>query len=304
MQIEGSVALVTGANRGLGQAFVTMLLRRGARVVYGCARDPGDGIDPRATPVELDITDASDVTAAAARCRDVSLVVNNAALAHRGSLLAAPTMEIARTEMETNYFGTLAMCRAFAPVLGRQRWGSAGEHAVDHVVLQLSGNGVLVRDEGGNVVADQRRTHGAPRAGHARRRRALGLHRHPVGRWLRRPETPPGGRGRTGPRRRRGRLRGGACRRAHANDEAVAAPRPRADLSRARSHERMRPARTESDDLDGQLVDMRSSERRPASPERVQGSRSRGSGFHQPRLRHSGTFPRSTPSVVSSPWPG
>jgi NAD(P)-dependent dehydrogenase (short-subunit alcohol dehydrogenase family) len=124
MQIEGSVALVTGANRGLGQAFVTMLLRRGARVVYGCVRNPGDGVGPDATPVELDIADASAVAAAAERCRDVTLLINNAAVAHQSPLLSAPTMDIARQEMETNYFGTLAVCRAFAPVLAANGGGA------------------------------------------------------------------------------------------------------------------------------------------------------------------------------------
>src|SRR5438270_898249 len=112
MQIRGAVALVTGANRGLGRAFVSVLARRGARVVYAGARNPDGGVDADATPVKLDVTDPADVAAAAERCRDVTLLINNAALAQQSPLLSAPTMDIARREMETNYFGTLAMCRA------------------------------------------------------------------------------------------------------------------------------------------------------------------------------------------------
>lgn len=117
MRINGAVALVTGANRGLGKAFVGRLAQRGARVVYAGARDPADVTDPNAVPVRLDITDPADVAAAVERCRDVTLLINNAAVASRGLLMSAPTMDLARREMETNYFGTLAMCRAFAPQL-------------------------------------------------------------------------------------------------------------------------------------------------------------------------------------------
>jgi NAD(P)-dependent dehydrogenase (short-subunit alcohol dehydrogenase family) len=117
MRIEGAVALVTGANRGLGKAFVGGLAERGAKRIYAGARDPADVTDPNAVPVRLDVTDPDAVAAAAARCGDVTLLINNAAIANRSPLLAAPTMDVARREMETNYFGMLAMCRAFAPTL-------------------------------------------------------------------------------------------------------------------------------------------------------------------------------------------
>jgi NAD(P)-dependent dehydrogenase (short-subunit alcohol dehydrogenase family) len=115
MEIAGAVALVTGANRGLGRAFASRLVQRGARV-YGAARDAADVTDPGVVPVSLDITDPAAVADAARRCSDVTLLVNNAAIASRGPLLG-PDDELARAEMETNYFGTLAMCRAFAPLL-------------------------------------------------------------------------------------------------------------------------------------------------------------------------------------------
>ncbi len=104
MRIEGAVALVTGSNRGLGKAFVTTLAERGARV-YATTR------------ADLDITNPAHVEAAAKRCDDVTLLINNAVSATMSPLLSAPTMDVARQEMETNYFGTLAMCKAFAPVL-------------------------------------------------------------------------------------------------------------------------------------------------------------------------------------------
>jgi len=69
-------------------------------------------------PVQLDITNFDDIAAAARDCTDVSLLVNNAGAMLLRPFLSAPDMSAARTEMETNYFGTLAMARAFAPVLG------------------------------------------------------------------------------------------------------------------------------------------------------------------------------------------
>jgi NAD(P)-dependent dehydrogenase (short-subunit alcohol dehydrogenase family) len=115
--IEGTTALVTGANRGLGMAFVQALLDRGAAKVYAGARNPGtvDVTDARVVPVQLDITNLDDIAAAARDCTDVSLLINNAGAMLLRPFLSAPDMSAARTEMETNYFGTLAMARAFAP---------------------------------------------------------------------------------------------------------------------------------------------------------------------------------------------
>jgi len=77
MQIGDSIALVTGANRGLGLAFARELVRRGAARVYGAARRQDQVTEPGVTPVGLDITDQAQVAAAAARCGDVSLLVNS-----------------------------------------------------------------------------------------------------------------------------------------------------------------------------------------------------------------------------------
>ncbi len=123
MKLAGCVALVTGANRGIGRDYVAALLERGAKKVYAAARrrdslgDLAGAHGGRVETLALDITDARAVAAAAARCRDVTLLVNNAGINRMSGLLAAPDLTAAREEMETNYFGTLAMCRAFAPVL-------------------------------------------------------------------------------------------------------------------------------------------------------------------------------------------
>ena len=124
MRIDGSVALVTGANRGLGQVFARELVSRGAARVYGAARHPDAVTEPGVTPVALDITDADRVAQVAQQCADVSLLVNNAGVLNISTFISAPSLDAARAEMEVNYFGTLSMCRAFAPVLAANGGGA------------------------------------------------------------------------------------------------------------------------------------------------------------------------------------
>jgi NAD(P)-dependent dehydrogenase (short-subunit alcohol dehydrogenase family) len=124
MKIAGSVALVTGAGRGLGQVFARELVSRGAAKVYGTARDAAAVTEPGVTPVALDITDPERVAQVAAECADVSLLVNNAGVMKASPFIGAPSLDAARLEMETNYFGTLSMCRAFAPVLAASGGGA------------------------------------------------------------------------------------------------------------------------------------------------------------------------------------
>src|SRR5215472_9182941 len=124
MKIDGSVALVTGANRGLGKAYARELVSRGAAKVYAAARDPAAVIEPRVKPIALDITDPERIAGVAAQCSDVSLLVNNAGVLLYSTFINAPNLDAARLEMETNYFGTLNMCRAFAPVLAANGGGA------------------------------------------------------------------------------------------------------------------------------------------------------------------------------------
>ena len=123
MKIAGSVALVTGSNRGLGRAYVQVLLAMGAKKVYAGARDV-KGVEDlvKANPgkveaLKLDVTSDADVKAAAAKCRDVSILVNNAGANGVSGALAASSTEVAQREMNVNYFGLLYLSRAFGPVL-------------------------------------------------------------------------------------------------------------------------------------------------------------------------------------------
>ncbi len=124
MDIKGCVALVTGANRGIGRAFVDGLLAAGAAKIYAGMREPQAQHDPRVQAIRLDVTDQGQVAEAAATCGDVTLLINNAGVLTASPLIGAASMDGARTEMEVNYFGALAMCRAFAPLLGRNGGGA------------------------------------------------------------------------------------------------------------------------------------------------------------------------------------
>ena len=131
MRIEGSTALVTGANRGLGRRLAEELLARGAKV-YAGARDPGSVDLAGVTPVALDITDPASVAAAAGATGDVSLLINNAGSSTGAGLLDGSLADI-ELEMNTHFFGTLAMTRAFAPQLA-----AAGGGAILNVLSVLS----------------------------------------------------------------------------------------------------------------------------------------------------------------------
>jgi NAD(P)-dependent dehydrogenase (short-subunit alcohol dehydrogenase family) len=115
MDLSHAVALVTGANRGLGRHFAAQLLDRGAKV-YAGARNPAAVDLPGAVPVPLDVTDPDSVARAAKAAPDVTVLINNAG-SSTGQALIDGDLDLIRLEMETHYFGTLAVTRAFAPVI-------------------------------------------------------------------------------------------------------------------------------------------------------------------------------------------
>jgi NAD(P)-dependent dehydrogenase (short-subunit alcohol dehydrogenase family) len=124
MNIEGSTALVTGANRGLGAAFVRALLAGGAAKVYAAARNPSSIKQAGVVPVELDVTQPEQVAALARDLRDVTLVVNNAGVFEPGPLLAPNAAEALLRQISTNAIGPLRLVQAFAPVLAANGGGA------------------------------------------------------------------------------------------------------------------------------------------------------------------------------------
>lgn len=141
MEIKDSVALVTGGNRGIGEAFVRAFLAAGARKVYVGTRQIENArhlveADPeRVVAIELDVTNPEHVARAARQCGDVSILVNNAGMFRMKTLIGAEDLSAAREEMETNYFAPLALCRAFAPVLAR--------HPKSAIANVLSAGGIV-----------------------------------------------------------------------------------------------------------------------------------------------------------------
>ncbi len=116
MQITGAKALVTGANRGLGKAFVEALVARGASTVYATGRRPELVDTPGVTPLHLDITDAASIEAAASRVGELDILINNAGISTPSPLLG-DNLDNVRREFDTHFWGTLNVTRAFAPKL-------------------------------------------------------------------------------------------------------------------------------------------------------------------------------------------
>jgi NAD(P)-dependent dehydrogenase (short-subunit alcohol dehydrogenase family) len=121
--IAGSVAFITGGQRGLGKAFAEELLARGAAKVYVTARSPIESTDARLIPVALDVTDETAVARVAAEASDVTIVINNAGVGGAGALLTS-SLEQVRDVFETNVFGALTVAKAFAPVLAANGGGA------------------------------------------------------------------------------------------------------------------------------------------------------------------------------------
>ncbi|MET0474799.1 MAG: SDR family NAD(P)-dependent oxidoreductase [Mycobacterium sp.] len=122
MKLTGATVLVTGTNRGIGHSFAVELLRRGAKV-YATARRPELVDVPGAEVLRLDINDQASVDAVAAIAVDVDVLINNAADTAGGNLVTGDMAAI-RSTMDSNYYGTLAMIRAFAPILARNGGGA------------------------------------------------------------------------------------------------------------------------------------------------------------------------------------
>jgi NAD(P)-dependent dehydrogenase (short-subunit alcohol dehydrogenase family) len=118
MTIEDRVVLVTGANRGIGQALVAEALRRGAKRVYAAARQHVASLDERVTPLTLDVTNAAQIQAAVERVESLDILINNAGLAFYDDLRDRAALE---AHLAVNLFGTYGMAQAFLPLLTRSR---------------------------------------------------------------------------------------------------------------------------------------------------------------------------------------
>ncbi|MGI9415433.1 MAG: SDR family oxidoreductase [Hyphomicrobiales bacterium] len=130
MKIENAVALVTGANRGLGRQFAEQLLAHGAARVYAGARNP-DALAPlidahgeRIVPLRLDVTQPDTIVAAIRQAGDLTFLVNNAGVLEARGLIEAGSVEPMQREMEVNVFGLASMSLACAPVIAGNGGGA------------------------------------------------------------------------------------------------------------------------------------------------------------------------------------
>jgi len=118
MTIEGKTVLVTGANRGIGQALVEEALSRGAKRVYAGTRHPLAHPDGRVTPGTLDVTVAAQIQAVVERVESLDILINNAGLAPYDDLSDRAVLELS---LAVNLFGPYAVTQAFLPLLTRSR---------------------------------------------------------------------------------------------------------------------------------------------------------------------------------------
>jgi NAD(P)-dependent dehydrogenase (short-subunit alcohol dehydrogenase family) len=118
MNVSGKTVLITGANRGIGQALVEEALRRGARRVYAGTRGPSPTADVRVVPLTLDVTNDSQIEKAAAGIQALDVLINNAGIALYDDL---SNVEIVERQIAVNLFGPLKLSQAFLPLLKRSK---------------------------------------------------------------------------------------------------------------------------------------------------------------------------------------
>jgi NAD(P)-dependent dehydrogenase (short-subunit alcohol dehydrogenase family) len=118
MTIADRTVLITGANRGIGQALVGEALRRGAKRVYAGTRQPLAHLDGRVTPLPLDVTNAAQTQAAVERVESLDILINNAGLALQDDLSDRAAIE---RHLAVNLFGPYDVTQAFLPLLTRSR---------------------------------------------------------------------------------------------------------------------------------------------------------------------------------------
>ena len=131
MIAAGKSVLVTGANRGIGQALVQEALRRGAIRVYAGTRQTVGHPDPRVTPIALDVTDAAQIRTVAQRIESLDILINNAGVALYDDLTDPAVLE---AHLRVNLFGPYALAQALLPLLTRSRGALVNNLSVNALV--------------------------------------------------------------------------------------------------------------------------------------------------------------------------
>lgn len=128
--VNGKVALVTGANRGIGKVIAETLLKEGAAKVYAAVRNVDSVSDlvsssgGKVVALELDLSKPQTIAKAAEQSQDVELVINNAGVLKTASPLASDAIDNLKFEMDVNVYGLLRMAQTFAPILAGNGGGA------------------------------------------------------------------------------------------------------------------------------------------------------------------------------------
>jgi NAD(P)-dependent dehydrogenase (short-subunit alcohol dehydrogenase family) len=118
MNVAKKSVLITGANRGIGQALVEEALKRGAKRVYAGTRQPFTHLDGRVTPLTLNVTNVSQIQRAASEVDTLDLLINNAGVSPFDDLSDRRVLE---QQLAVNLFGPYEVTQAFLPLLTRSR---------------------------------------------------------------------------------------------------------------------------------------------------------------------------------------
>ena len=159
MKVAGSVALVTGANRGLGLAFAKVLVEMGAAKIYAAARNPEVVTLKGVVPLKLDVTSDEDVAAAARAAGTVNLLINNAGIARPGGFLSDGAVDAAREQFEVNFVGLAPHGARVCTDPGQERRRRDHQRAFRRELDEWSTAGNLWRVEIGGMGANQRPSH-------------------------------------------------------------------------------------------------------------------------------------------------
>jgi NAD(P)-dependent dehydrogenase (short-subunit alcohol dehydrogenase family) len=118
MHIMDKTVLITGANRGVGEALVKEALNRGAKRVFAGTRVALSNTDPRVTALTLDVTNASQIQRAVDQVAYLDVLINNAGIGIYDDLT---DLDVIQKHLDVNLLGMVRVTQAFLPLLTRSK---------------------------------------------------------------------------------------------------------------------------------------------------------------------------------------